>query len=101
MGQPLLKSTGAEMNRREFLNHAATGTTLLSCAMLNIGNTLSDGLSVKTILQSRGAAGGLLAAVKQVCERLAKHGWRDLMLSHGLDILAPDLRAELSKPLDK
>ena len=41
----------------------------------------------------------LLEEVKQVCDRLAPHGWRDLLLEHGLDITATDLKQELTKEL--
>lgn len=41
----------------------------------------------------------LIDRVKQVCDRLAPHGWRNLLLQHGLDITATDLKAELSKEL--
>jgi hypothetical protein len=37
--------------------------------------------------------------VKQICNRLSPHGWRDLLLAHGLDITANDLEAELLKEL--
>lgn len=41
----------------------------------------------------------LLESVTRTCQRLAAGGWRSLMLAHGLDILAPSLKAELLKPL--
>ncbi|HLM57949.1 MAG TPA: hypothetical protein VK422_17725 [Pyrinomonadaceae bacterium] len=41
----------------------------------------------------------LIDKVKQVCERLAPHGWGDLLALHGLDIRAADLGAELAKEL--
>ncbi|KST67708.1 hypothetical protein [Mastigocoleus testarum] len=41
----------------------------------------------------------LIDQVKQVCDRLAPHGWRNLFLQHGLDIAATDLKAELTKEL--
>lgn len=41
----------------------------------------------------------LIDQVKQVCDRLAVHGWRDLLLEHGLDIKATDLAQELTKEL--
>jgi hypothetical protein len=41
----------------------------------------------------------LLDQVKTICNRLAAHGWRDLLLQHGLDITAQDLKAELLKEL--
>ncbi len=41
----------------------------------------------------------LLNQVTDICKRLAPHGWRNLLLGHGLDILAPNLDAELGKPL--
>ena len=41
----------------------------------------------------------LIDEVKQVCDRLAPHGWRDLLLEHGLDITATDLKQELTKEL--
>jgi hypothetical protein len=44
----------------------------------------------------------LLDDVKAVCDDLAPHGWRDLLLAHGLDIGVPlgQLAAVLSAPLD-
>jgi len=41
----------------------------------------------------------LIDQVKQVCDRLALQGWRDLLLQHGLDITATDLQQELAKEL--
>ncbi|MGR6341500.1 hypothetical protein ACU5CE_27435 [Priestia megaterium] len=38
--------------------------------------------------------------VKQICDRLAPYGWRDLLCKHGLDIKASDLEYELQKDLD-
>ncbi|MDF2014671.1 hypothetical protein [Priestia megaterium] len=37
--------------------------------------------------------------VKQICNRLAPHGWRDLLCQHNLDITEPDLETELKKEL--
>ncbi|HYE17551.1 MAG TPA: hypothetical protein VEA69_03850 [Tepidisphaeraceae bacterium] len=41
----------------------------------------------------------LLGAVRRMCTRLAEHGWRDVLLVHGLDIAASDLRTELLRDL--
>lgn len=41
----------------------------------------------------------LIQEVKKICDRLAPHGWRDLLLQHGLDIAATDLKRELTKEL--
>lgn len=41
----------------------------------------------------------LIEQVRQICNRLAEHGWRDLFLQHGLDIAADDLKTELLKEL--
>jgi len=41
----------------------------------------------------------LIEEVKKICSRLAVHGWRDLLLQHGLDITASDLKTELTKVL--
>lgn len=41
----------------------------------------------------------LLDEVREVCTRLAPSGWRDLLLAHGLDIVADDLATELTKTL--
>lgn len=41
----------------------------------------------------------LINDVKKVCDRLAPLGWRDLLLAHGLDITATDLKQELTKDL--
>ena len=41
----------------------------------------------------------LINDVKKVCDRLAPLGWRDLLLAHGLDITAADLKQELTKDL--
>lgn len=43
----------------------------------------------------------LIDDVKQLCDRIASEGWRDLLLAHGLDMAAPDLAAELAKPLNQ
>ena len=34
----------------------------------------------------------LIEQVRQICNRLAVHGWRDLFLQHGIDITAADLK---------
>lgn len=41
----------------------------------------------------------LLDEVRDVCTRLAPHGWAELMAAHGLDLTAADLSSELAKPL--
>ncbi|EIK73670.1 hypothetical protein PseBG33_5151 [Pseudomonas synxantha BG33R] len=41
----------------------------------------------------------LLNQVIDICKRLAPCGWHNLLLHHGLDILAPNLEQELRKPL--
>lgn len=41
----------------------------------------------------------LIDQVKAACARLAPHGWRDLLLLHGLDITAADLAGELARTL--
>ncbi|WP_075312672.1 hypothetical protein [Bacillus wiedmannii] len=41
----------------------------------------------------------LIEQVRQICNRLAEHGWRDLFLQHGLDITAADLKQELIKDI--
>ena len=43
----------------------------------------------------------LIDEVRQICDRLASHGWKDLLLQHGLDITAPDLAEELAKVLPR
>ena len=37
--------------------------------------------------------------LKKICDRLAPHGWRELLLEHGLDITANNLEEELLKEL--
>lgn len=41
----------------------------------------------------------LIDQVTAACARLASHGWRDLLLAHGLDITATNLAQELSRTL--
>ncbi|MET0764039.1 MAG: hypothetical protein ABWY29_04180 [Blastococcus sp.] len=41
----------------------------------------------------------LLDGVRAACQRLAPHGWSELLAAHGLDLGAGDLAAELSRPL--
>jgi hypothetical protein len=41
----------------------------------------------------------LIDDVKRVCARLAPLGWRDLLLAHGVDITAANLKQELTKDL--
>ncbi|KAB8333993.1 hypothetical protein SD80_010855 [Scytonema tolypothrichoides VB-61278] len=41
----------------------------------------------------------LIDDVKRVCDRLAPLGWRDLLLAHGVDITAANLKQELTKEL--
>jgi len=43
----------------------------------------------------------LIEQVKRICDRLAPFGWRELLLQHGLDITATNLRNELTKELPK
>jgi hypothetical protein len=43
----------------------------------------------------------LIDEVKKMCRRLVPLGWRDLLLQHGLDIAADDLKSELLKELPK
>ncbi|MFP5263382.1 MAG: hypothetical protein ACLGJB_15885 [Blastocatellia bacterium] len=82
------------MNRRKFLSSAACGAALLP-------HTVSTSVGATRLKQKSGALTGLITMVKKACERLAPHGWRDLLLSHGLDIMAPNLRNELLKTLPK
>jgi len=42
----------------------------------------------------------LLDPVRAACARLAGHGWRQLLLVHGLDLEAADLEKELTRPID-
>jgi hypothetical protein len=42
----------------------------------------------------------LIDDVRAVCGRLAPSGWAELLAAHGLDLAAPDLAAELARPLD-
>jgi hypothetical protein len=41
----------------------------------------------------------LLDQVRDVCRRLASHGWAELFAAHGLDTAAGDLGGELARPL--
>lgn len=41
----------------------------------------------------------LINQVNSICKRLAPNGWHNLLLHHGLDILAPNLEKELHKPV--
>lgn len=41
----------------------------------------------------------LVGQVKQICDWLADHGWRDLLLEHDLDITADNFKEELLKSL--
>jgi hypothetical protein len=41
----------------------------------------------------------LIDEVKKICNRLAHYGWRDVLLQHGIDITAEDLKSELLKEL--
>ena len=43
----------------------------------------------------------LIDAVRTVVSRLAPRGWREMMARHGLHLDAPDLAAELRRPLLK
>jgi hypothetical protein len=82
------------MNRRKFLGGAVCGTVLLPYA----ANAAVEGGTADPNLTNSTA---LLTAVRKVCQRLAGHGWRELLLKHGLNITAPDLGAELSKTLPR
>ncbi len=42
----------------------------------------------------------LIDEIKQICDRLARSGWQDIFLQHGLDITAQNLSQELSKTLE-
>jgi hypothetical protein len=41
----------------------------------------------------------LIEQVKEICTRLAPQGWKDLLLEHGLDITAENLKEELLREL--
>jgi hypothetical protein len=41
----------------------------------------------------------LIDQVKEICTRLAPHGWKDLLLEHGLNITAENLKEELLRDL--
>jgi hypothetical protein len=41
----------------------------------------------------------LIDDVQVICQRLASHGWHELLLRHGLDITVRDLKQELRKEL--
>jgi hypothetical protein len=41
----------------------------------------------------------LIDDVKQICHRLAQHGWKELLLQHRLDLTAQGLKRELGKEL--
>ncbi len=43
----------------------------------------------------------LIDKITQILNRLAPLGWRDLLLQHGLDITASNLRVELTKELNR
>jgi len=43
----------------------------------------------------------LIDQVKEICDRLAPVGWGNLLLRHGLDLTAADLKQELSQPLSR
>ena len=76
--------------RRSFLQYAATG---LGAA------------AITTSLPVRAAnAAPPIEQMKAICARLSKGGWRDMLKAvtgGALDIAAPDLKAELLKPLEK
>jgi hypothetical protein len=42
---------------------------------------------------------GLIEQVKEICTRLVPHGWKDLLLEHGLDITVANLKDELLREL--
>ena len=42
----------------------------------------------------------LIDRVQAACHRLARAGWQELMLAHGINLLADDLATELLKPLE-
>jgi|JI8StandDraft_1071087.scaffolds.fasta_scaffold00148_6 hypothetical protein len=42
----------------------------------------------------------LLDFVREACHRLAEAGWRELMVQHGIDIVAEDFAEELAKPIN-
>ena len=41
----------------------------------------------------------LIDEVSSICERLESQGWKQLLLKHGLDISASNLKEELQKEL--
>lgn len=41
----------------------------------------------------------LIHEVKRICDRLANHGWKELLLKQGLDITAPELEREFGREL--
>lgn len=88
-----MKPTG-EMHlpsRREFLRQGTFGM-----AVLSIGHS--------ALSAQNGKSETLISLVSQTCQRLARLGWRDLLLDvtgGEFDLLAKNLESELIKPLTK
>lgn len=81
-------------NRRDFIRVAGLG----------LAGAWADASVGQYVLAQPGASGkmSLLKEVEGVCQRLARHGWRDLLLSvtgGELDLTASNLSRELTKKL--
>jgi hypothetical protein len=76
-----------------------TRRRLLTSAALGVGTSVAGALGTEALAAPRRP---LIEAVRAACRRLARHGWRELLLkatAGGLDIAAGDLRRELGKGL--
>jgi hypothetical protein len=54
----------------------------------------------RAIVDEKPSVDGLIHTVRKICKRLNESGWGEIFGSHGLDILASDLKRELLRPLD-
>jgi hypothetical protein len=80
-------------------NGMITRRRLLTGAALGVGSGVAGALQTEALAAPRRP---LIDTVKMACRRLARHGWRDLLLKASggdLDIAAADLRRELGRSL--
>ncbi|MDF0681979.1 MAG: hypothetical protein P0116_13555 [Candidatus Nitrosocosmicus sp.] len=60
---------------------------------------MKKGQSLRLSKTLRGRKMILIEEVQAICKRLETHGWKQLLLKHGLDITSANLRQELEREL--
>ena len=88
-----MSSSDSAYSRREFLRHCALSTVAVVTTQSQWFHSVAQETAQATVQPP------LIEQVRQVCKKLAPHGWAGLLAAHGLDIEAADLAGQLSKSL--